>query len=49
MREQEDPRTEPVERADQPLPRDPPPPPGWVDPLDGSEPLAHLVPEGSEG
>ena len=25
-----------------PLPRDPPPPPGWQDPLDGSEALDDL-------
>jgi len=28
----------------QPLPHDPPPPPGYVDPLEGSELLADLTP-----
>ena len=34
---------EPSEASvDEPLPRDPPPPPGWEDPLEGSEILTEL-------
>ena len=37
MPEREDPRLEPPEADDGPLLRDPPPPPGWVDPFEESE------------
>jgi hypothetical protein len=30
-----------------PVPRDPPPPPGYVDPLEGSDTLDELLPEAS--
>jgi hypothetical protein len=47
MSKREDPTTEQVVPDDGPLLRDPPPPPGWVDPLDGSDPLDQLLAEES--
>lgn len=48
MPEREDPRPEPAEADDGPLLRDPPPPPGWVDPFEESESLDELQPADTE-
>ena len=48
MPEPDAPRTDQVDDVDGPLLRDPPPPPGWVDPLEGTDSLDELLQADSE-